>query len=161
MAERQHTVNPRSKSAVRKEVSFPREDILSVGKTFVEASSFEEISDLLGGRGVLGSMIESELDAHELLHRGLPRAALSSLVDKLHFIHVRRGLRSAGDEPSDPSAPQVRARRASRRAAKRTHLEVCRDSGQGDPRARLARRGRAVAETPGNRARSAAPTSTF
>ena len=47
---------------------------------------FDDVSTLLGGRSVLGSIIESDLEAHELLHRGLPRAALSSLVDKIHFL---------------------------------------------------------------------------
>jgi uncharacterized protein YidB (DUF937 family) len=37
------------------------------------AGYLEEVSTLLGGRAVLGSMIESDLEAHELLHRGLPR----------------------------------------------------------------------------------------
>ncbi len=52
------------------------------------ADYLEHVSALLGGRAVLGSMIESDLEAHELLHRGLPRAALSSLVDKLQIIGV-------------------------------------------------------------------------
>jgi putative toxin-antitoxin system antitoxin component (TIGR02293 family) len=51
-------------------------------------SSLQETSDLLGGSQILGSQIKSELDAHELLHRGLPRAALSKLVDNLHVIQV-------------------------------------------------------------------------
>jgi putative toxin-antitoxin system antitoxin component (TIGR02293 family) len=50
------------------------------------AGYLDDVSTLLGGRSVLGSIIESDLEAHELLHRGLPRAALSSLVDKIHFI---------------------------------------------------------------------------
>ena len=48
----------------------------------------QETSDLLGGSQILGSQIKSELDAHELLRRGLPRAALSKLVDNLHVIQV-------------------------------------------------------------------------
>jgi putative toxin-antitoxin system antitoxin component (TIGR02293 family) len=50
------------------------------------AGYLDDVSTLLGGRSVLGSIIESDLEAHKLLHRGLPRAALSSLVDKIHFI---------------------------------------------------------------------------
>jgi putative toxin-antitoxin system antitoxin component (TIGR02293 family) len=50
------------------------------------AGYLDDVSTLFGGRKVLGSIIESDLEAHELLHRGLPRAALSSLVDKIHFI---------------------------------------------------------------------------
>src|ERR1700692_3591299 len=33
-------------------------------------SSLQQTSDLLGGSQILGSQIKSELDAHELLHRG-------------------------------------------------------------------------------------------
>ena len=43
-----------------------------------------KISDLLGGRQVLGAKIESEMDAHALLNRGLPRGALTSLIENLH-----------------------------------------------------------------------------
>jgi putative toxin-antitoxin system antitoxin component (TIGR02293 family) len=56
----------------------------------------EHVSTLLGGRRVLGSMIESEMDAHELLHRGLPRAALSKLVDNLHVIQVDEATEALG-----------------------------------------------------------------
>jgi len=56
----------------------------------------EEVSNLLGGRKVLGSGIESELEAHELLHRGLPREALSSLIDKLHFIEFDQASEALG-----------------------------------------------------------------
>ena len=49
-------------------------------------SYVEGVSNLLGGRRVLGSSIESELEAHELLRRGLPREALSTLIEKLHVI---------------------------------------------------------------------------
>jgi putative toxin-antitoxin system antitoxin component (TIGR02293 family) len=52
------------------------------------AGHFEAVSSLLGGRKVLGSMIDSDLEAHELLHRGLPRGALTSLIGKLHDIPV-------------------------------------------------------------------------
>jgi putative toxin-antitoxin system antitoxin component (TIGR02293 family) len=45
-----------------------------------EASYFMEISNLLGGRRVLGASVESELDAHALLNRRLPGEALSTLV---------------------------------------------------------------------------------
>jgi putative toxin-antitoxin system antitoxin component (TIGR02293 family) len=52
------------------------------------AGYLEDVSTLLGGRTVLGAMIESDLEAHELLHRGLPRGALTSLIEKLHDIPV-------------------------------------------------------------------------
>ena len=44
----------------------------------------------------MGSTIKSELDAHELLHRGLPRAALSNLVDNLHVIQVDEASEALG-----------------------------------------------------------------
>jgi len=59
-------------------------------------SSLQETSDLLGGSQILGSQIKSELDAHELLHRGLPRAALSKLVDNLHVIQVDEATEALG-----------------------------------------------------------------
>jgi putative toxin-antitoxin system antitoxin component (TIGR02293 family) len=62
----------------------------------VDSSSLQKISDLLGGDRILGSAVKSELDAHELLHRGLPRAALSSLVDKLHIIGVGDASKALG-----------------------------------------------------------------
>jgi putative toxin-antitoxin system antitoxin component (TIGR02293 family) len=61
-----------------------------------EAGYLDDVSSLLGGRRVLGSSIENELDAHELLHRGLPRAALSKLVDKLHVIQVDEATEAMG-----------------------------------------------------------------
>lgn len=51
-------------------------------------SDLQKISDLLGGSQTFGSPINTELDAHELLHRGLPRGALTSLIEKLHDIPV-------------------------------------------------------------------------
>jgi len=37
---------------------------------------------LLGGRSVLGQQVKSPIDAHELVKRGLPSAALQSLLHK-------------------------------------------------------------------------------
>jgi putative toxin-antitoxin system antitoxin component (TIGR02293 family) len=75
-------------------------------------SSLQETLDLLGGRLMLGAPIQSELDAHELLRRGLPRAALSSLVDKLHVISfdeateaLGMSLRTLQRHKNTPSAP--------------------------------------------------------
>jgi putative toxin-antitoxin system antitoxin component (TIGR02293 family) len=48
----------------------------------------QKILDLLGGHQILGPTVKSELDVHELLHRGLPRGALTSLVEKLNDIPV-------------------------------------------------------------------------
>jgi putative toxin-antitoxin system antitoxin component (TIGR02293 family) len=55
-----------------------------------------DVSTLLGGRRVLGSMVISELDAHEMLRRGLPRAALIKLVDNLHVIQVDEASEALG-----------------------------------------------------------------
>jgi putative toxin-antitoxin system antitoxin component (TIGR02293 family) len=60
------------------------------------AGYFDYVSTLLGGRSVLGSSIESELDAHELLRRGLPREALSTLVENLHVISVNEASEALG-----------------------------------------------------------------
>jgi putative toxin-antitoxin system antitoxin component (TIGR02293 family) len=57
---------------------------------------FEDVSNLLGGRQVIGSSIESELDAHEMLSRGLPRAALSKLVENLHVIDASEASEALG-----------------------------------------------------------------
>jgi putative toxin-antitoxin system antitoxin component (TIGR02293 family) len=51
-------------------------------------SGLQETLDLLGGDQVLGLTVQSDLDAHELLDRGLPRGALTSLIGKLHDIPV-------------------------------------------------------------------------
>jgi putative toxin-antitoxin system antitoxin component (TIGR02293 family) len=75
------------------------------------AGYLKDVSTLLGGHTVLGSMIESDLEAHELLYRGLPRAALSSLIGKLHDIPVIEvsealgiSLRTLQRHKSDPAA---------------------------------------------------------
>jgi putative toxin-antitoxin system antitoxin component (TIGR02293 family) len=73
-------------------------DSKSEQRDFVEYSDddFEIIFDLLGGSQTLGSVIKSDLDAHELLHRGLPRAALSNLIDNLDVIEVSEASAALG-----------------------------------------------------------------
>jgi putative toxin-antitoxin system antitoxin component (TIGR02293 family) len=73
---------------------------------------FEVIFDLLGGSQTLGSAVKSDLDAHKLLHQGLPRAALRSLVDKIHLITTDEAfealgvsLRTLQRHRSEPDAP--------------------------------------------------------
>jgi len=51
---------------------------------------------LLGGREVIGSSIESDLDVHEMLRRGLPRAALGNLVENLLVIGVDEASEALG-----------------------------------------------------------------
>ena len=48
--------------------------------------SFKTVVDLLGGPKVLKWQLKSPLDAHELLLRGLPGAALTHLVDSLGLL---------------------------------------------------------------------------
>jgi putative toxin-antitoxin system antitoxin component (TIGR02293 family) len=64
--------------------------------SFEGGVTLKDVATLFGGRSVLGSRIESELDAHELLHRGLPRAALSKLVDNLHVIQADEATEALG-----------------------------------------------------------------
>ena len=59
-------------------------------------SSLQEILDLLGGSQALGSAINTQLDAHELLHQGLPRGALTSLMGKLHVIQADEASQALG-----------------------------------------------------------------
>jgi putative toxin-antitoxin system antitoxin component (TIGR02293 family) len=73
--------------------------------------SLQIISDLLGGSQILGSQVKSDLEAHERLHQGLPRAALNSLVDKLHYIEsdevsaaLGMSLRTLQRHKSEPEA---------------------------------------------------------
>jgi propane monooxygenase coupling protein len=70
--------------------------VVCFGNMETALSYIEETSTLLGGRSVLGSSIESELDAHELLRRGLPREALSTLVENLHVISVDEASQALG-----------------------------------------------------------------
>jgi putative toxin-antitoxin system antitoxin component (TIGR02293 family) len=60
------------------------------------AFDLQKISDLLGGSQILESVINTELDAHTLLRRGLRRAALNSFVDKLHFIRSNEASEALG-----------------------------------------------------------------
>ena len=60
------------------------------------SGELQEILDLLGGRQILGATIKSELDVHELLHRGLPRAAVSSLVEKLNIVEAAEASEALG-----------------------------------------------------------------
>jgi len=48
------------------------------------------LAELLGGRRTLGRDLQSQLDAHEILLRGLPTTAFDALVDNLVVIDTRR-----------------------------------------------------------------------
>ena len=48
------------------------------------------LTELLGGRRVLGRDLRSQLDAHEILLSGLPAMAFDALVNKLVVIDTRK-----------------------------------------------------------------------
>lgn len=52
-----------------------------------DALAFKPVVDILGGHKVLKWKLRGPLDAHELLLRGLPGAALTHLVDSLILLH--------------------------------------------------------------------------
>jgi putative toxin-antitoxin system antitoxin component (TIGR02293 family) len=52
-----------------------------------DAPAFKRVVDILGGTKVLKWKLKSLFDAHELLLRGLPGAALTHLVDSLVLLH--------------------------------------------------------------------------
>ena len=91
MAERQHA--PEKASPKRRR---SKGDELIVEEPEDIESVMREIVDLLGGRHILGATIESELEAHELLHRGLPRASLGSLIERLNLIEVGEASEALG-----------------------------------------------------------------
>jgi putative toxin-antitoxin system antitoxin component (TIGR02293 family) len=50
------------------------------------ATELERVSNLLGGRKILGSRLKTPLDAHEMILRGLPAGAIIHLVDHLRVL---------------------------------------------------------------------------
>ena len=52
-----------------------------------DAPAFKLVADILGGPKVLKWRLKGPLDAHEMLLRGLPGAALTHLVDNLVLLH--------------------------------------------------------------------------
>ena len=53
-----------------------------------EAVELQRVADLLGGTRVLRRQLRNPLDAHEMILKGLPRKALSHLID--NFVVLRR-----------------------------------------------------------------------
>jgi putative toxin-antitoxin system antitoxin component (TIGR02293 family) len=80
------------KAAVLPNPARGREKPVKIGESQTDdallRNMIQTIADLLGGTQVLGSTVESELEAHELLSRGLPRAALSNLINSFHIIRA-------------------------------------------------------------------------
>ena len=60
-----------------------------------DAPAFKSVVDILGGPIVLKQRLTGPLDAHELLLRGLPGAALTYLVDSLALLHDPASLEKA------------------------------------------------------------------
>jgi putative toxin-antitoxin system antitoxin component (TIGR02293 family) len=60
-----------------------------------DVSPVEPAAAILGGSKVLKCHLSSPLDAHELLLRGLPGAALTHLVDSLLLLHDPASLEKA------------------------------------------------------------------
>ena len=132
MAERQHSEPKSGRSAklglgqALEEATRPKDQaaevsLVEVTKGVVTAASttplvtwtiVEEISKLFGGRKVIGSSIKSELDAHTLLRRGLPRGALTSLIDKLHVIQFEEASEALGVSVGPFSATKPRRSRS-------------------------------------------------
>ncbi len=111
MAERQHAAGEaRRRSKSVKPIKTAREEHEPLFESTLQA-----ISRLLGGSRTLGSAIESEFDAHALLHRGLPRASLSSLLEKLRVIPV--------DEASEALGVSIRTLQRHKKAPV-VHLDV-------------------------------------
>ncbi len=89
------------------------ETVLNIGS--LRLGYFEAVSNLFGGIRILKSEIESDLDAHALLHRGLPRGALTSLIENLHVIHA--------DEASEALGVSLRTLQR-HKTTPATHLDV-------------------------------------
>ena len=60
-----------------------------------EAAELERVADLLGGGRLLRHKLESRLDAHEMLLRGLPSKALNHLVESLLVLDRTTSLEKA------------------------------------------------------------------
>jgi putative toxin-antitoxin system antitoxin component (TIGR02293 family) len=60
-----------------------------------EDEKLQRTADLLGGRRTLRRLPRNVLEAHEMLLRGLPRSALSHLVNNLVFLKPAGSLESA------------------------------------------------------------------
>ena len=86
------------------------------GSRSVEAANLKPVVDILGGRKVLKKTLRDPLDAHELLLRGLPAAALTHLVDSLAHLRdpgslekaVGISLRTFQRRKADPTQPLSR-----------------------------------------------------
>lgn len=61
-----------------------------------ESGSFTQIVELLGGRQVFKKRINSKLDAHEVIRKGIPGGALVSLVKHIKILDSEDLLQAVG-----------------------------------------------------------------
>jgi putative toxin-antitoxin system antitoxin component (TIGR02293 family) len=67
----------------------------ATGSPSAAAPAFKPVVDILGGPKVLKWQLKGPLDAHEMLLRGLPGAALTHLLGNLGLLHDRGSLEKA------------------------------------------------------------------
>jgi putative toxin-antitoxin system antitoxin component (TIGR02293 family) len=60
-----------------------------------EVSVIDRTADLLGGSRIFQSRLHGPLDVHEALDRGLPREALTRLIDNVRILHDQALVKSA------------------------------------------------------------------
>ena len=70
----------------------PKLDPIELG----ESGSFTQIVELLGGRQVFKKRINSKLDAHEVIRKGIPGGALVSLVKHIKILDSEDLLQAVG-----------------------------------------------------------------
>ena len=70
-------------------------ELTEAGRAWPDAPAFKAVADILGGATVLKCRLSSPFDAHELLLRGIPSAALTHLVDGLVLRHEPASLGKA------------------------------------------------------------------
>jgi putative toxin-antitoxin system antitoxin component (TIGR02293 family) len=85
---------------------------VSIGGKHYTAVLNEKVVQLLGGTRVLRHQVISELDAHEMLHRGLPAKSLTSLLGGLIIMGTFKASRSALEEALGISWRTVQRRKA-------------------------------------------------
>ncbi len=87
----------------------------------VESDALRQVAALLGGERILRSLVQSPIDAHEMLLRGLPGQALIHLIDSFVVLHRTASLEKAvgislrtfqrrKDMPGKPLSPEQSGR---------------------------------------------------
>ena len=70
-------------------------DVSEHKPTMTEAMELSRVADLLGGTKTLQRVLQTQLDAHEMLRQGLPGEALSHLIGSLEIIERTASLEKA------------------------------------------------------------------